>query len=227
MVMSIDGFWNGGQKSIALPHGNFLHAATQISFWNLVLTVQMAIPVAAFRESFNHQPVWDRTEKSWIWSYSVPAANGSYVAELHGWINGDAVNWEMYLSKTGGFTNFLWFSGHSQQDNSSGTWYLNHSPDDPEAFLQIDWIKDANGISGIRYLNVVPGAEANGSYIEFGHPATGDYDAFYNLRNEAEDRTIFIRWKSETHEGAVMDPKFFNDPGWHCWDIDFMNTNCS
>ncbi len=87
-VMEIDGMWTNspapGDYPGILSTSNFLFAAANIYWWNSVLTVQLAVPVAAFLESFNHEPVWDNTAKAWIWSYSVNVNNDTYLAQLHG-----------------------------------------------------------------------------------------------------------------------------------------------
>lgn len=226
MVMEFDDFWSGSAKSLAIPKSNFLHAAVHVSWWNLVLTVQLAIPVATFMESFNHQAAWNGTSKEWIWTYPVTVGNDVYKAELHGKENGNETDWNMYISKTGGFTDFLWYSGTSMKDNSAGTWYLNKSPDNPTDFLQIDWEMNSEGISGIRYLNITPGANENGSYIKYGSLKDSSLDAYYDIYGKSDDRLINIKWNSSSHTGRVKDQKFFSDSDWHCWDELLLNTVC-
>lgn len=226
MVMDFDGFWSGTAKSVTIPKSNFLYAATNVWWWNLALTVQLAIPVATFMESFNHQPVWDGDAKEWVWSYSVPVGNDLYSAELRGEDRRNEVDWNMYISKTGGFTSFLWYSGTSRKDNTSGTWQLNKSPENPTAFLQIDWTHDEDGTSDIRYLNIIPGAEENGSYIKYGKVDDPALDAFYDIFGQKDNRLINIKWNSTSHAGRVKDPKFFENPDWHCWDNYFINVVC-
>ncbi|MCX6223694.1 MAG: hypothetical protein NTV01_02915 [Bacteroidia bacterium] len=226
MVMKFDGFWSGTPKSVSVPKSNFLYASLNVSWWNLVLTVQLSIPVATFIESFNHQPVWDGGLDVWIWSYQVPVGSDIFTAELHGKDNGDEVNWNMYISKTGGFTDFLWYSGVSRKDNTSGTWYLNKAPENPTDYLQIDWNNNSDETADIRYQNVIPGANENGSYIKYGIVGDLPLNSYYDIFGHTDSRLINIKWNSTSHAGRVMDQKYFTDSNWHCWDELFINTNC-
>jgi hypothetical protein len=226
MVMKFDGFWKGDLKSVALPTSNFLFAAGHVLWWNTVLTINLAIPVATFAESFNHEPVWDAAAREWIWSYSVPSGTDIYTAELHGKNSGSQVEWNMYVSKTGGFTGFLWYSGISSSDNKSGTWYLNRSPENPQQYLQIDWIQGDSGTAGITYLNVMPEVADNGSYITYGITNEPPLVAYYDIYGKANDRLVNIKWDTASYAGRVKAPYHFMDSEWHCWDPGFLNVVC-
>lgn len=226
MVMKIDGFWNGNLKSFTLPNSNFLFAAGHVFWWNTVLIMNLAIPAATFVESFNHDPVWNGASREWIWTYSVTVGSDDYTAELHGKISFTQVNWSMYISKTGGFSSFLWFTGTSRIDNASGTWNLNRSPEIPTEFLRIDWVQETGGTVKITYLNVIPEAAENGSYITFGTTGEPLLNAFYDIYGKAEDRLINIKWDTVSHAGRVKAPEHFMDPEWHCWDDQFLNADC-
>ena len=65
----------------AATKANFGYAAVNVGWWNTVLVVNLAIPVAAFLESFNHDAVYDVATEKWTWSYNFNAA-GWHTARL-------------------------------------------------------------------------------------------------------------------------------------------------
>ncbi len=236
-VMDIDGMWKNSPEPVSysgiLPRSNFLFAASNIYWWNTVLTVQMFIPVAAFLESFNHEAVWDGTTKSWIWSYPWSLFNDFYEAELHGKVNNDEIEWSMYISKTDDYTDFLWFTGISKTDNSTGTWTINKDPEDnikdpgnSLPFLNIQWDINPNGTSDITYTNIMEDSADNGNFIRYGKVDDTDLDAFYDIYKTWEDDLINIKWNTTTHYGRVLSMLHFTNPYWHCWDEFFENIAC-
>lgn len=204
------------------PQANYKQAAAVAGIWNLVIYVNMAIPVAAFRESFNHLPTRE-ADGTWVWSYTVTASNVVYVATLKGKAVASNVEWSMFLTREGegGFTDFNWYTGTSALDRSQGSWSLNRSPDNPTAFVDISWHHDAAaGTYDIRFTNVMPDHAGKDGYIE--HTVTGatPYDARYYVNNTENGNTVNIEWNRTTKEGRVSDPLHYGDTSndWHYWD---------
>lgn len=237
MVLEVDNIWVQSPGADAfktgVPQSNFIFAAANVYWWNIVLTVQMVVPVAAYLESFNHDAVWDRTSLAWVWSYTVDVHNTSYTAELFAESKTDEVHWSMYLSKEDGFTDLLWFTGISKNDGSSGSWIIHKDPDssvkdlaESVPFLEIVWNANDAGITDIKYTNIEENSQENGSYIEFGMLDDPVYDAFYDIYRVWEENMVSIKWNSSTHEGRVLSMEHFQDPYWHCWDELFQNKAC-
>ena len=237
MVLEVDNIWVQSPVAEAfktgIPQSNFVFAAANVYWWNIVLTVQMVVPVAAYLESFNHDPVWDRSALAWVWSYSVPVNNTTYTAELFAETKNDEIHWSMYISKEDGFTDLLWFTGTSRNDNSSGTWIIHKDPNsavkDPAEsipFLEIIWTANDTGITDIKYTNIEDNSQENGSYIQFGKADDPVYDAYYDIFRVWQENLVSIKWNSTTHEGRVLSMEHFLDPYWHCWDEFFQNIAC-
>lgn len=208
------------------PGSNWTWAAVNIFVWNTVLTVGLAIPVAAFVESFNHEPV-QRTDGTWVWDYNFYVASVLYLAELHGKVTDDEVQWTMYISKQDAYSDFLWFSGESNLSATEGTWALNNSPDDPTPLVGILWHRDPDaGTADIRYTNIVPDGPENGGYIYYGTTGETPFDAFYDIYNKGQDNHTDIEWNRTTKAGRVRDPLHFGDGDWHCWDSNRDNAEC-
>jgi hypothetical protein len=206
---------------------NWGFAALNVGFWNTVLFVGLAIPVASFVESFNHSPE-QQPDYTWVWSYDVPVEDQLYTAELHGKFIDNGVRWEMYISKEGEYSDFQWYYGESNLPVTEGFWILMKSPSDPTELLRIDWHRDiTDGSSDIKYTNIVPGGPENGGYILYEVTTESPYDRFYEIYNKGKDNTTNIEWNSSTMEGRVKDSRHFGDSDWHCWDFDHQDVECS
>jgi hypothetical protein len=125
----------------------------------------------------------------------------------------------MYISKETEYTDFLWYSGWSNDPASEGTWTLNDHPGNPSPVIGIVWHRNLQDNTGdIKYTNIVPGGQENGGYIFHGTTTDTTYNAFYNIYNKGKDNLILINWNCTTLAGQVSDSLHFGDSAWHCWD---------
>jgi hypothetical protein len=215
------------REARALAYQNWGWAALNVAVWNTIITVTLAVPVAAFVESFNHEPE-QRPDGSWVWSYDFSIVQVQYSAELHGALDATGVKWDMYISKAGGYSDFHWYSGHSDYLVTEGWWTLNKNPDAPEPFIGIEWHRAQDGSTGdIKYTVIEPDSPGNGGYIHHGivggQPALL-YDAFYDIYHVEDDNHIDIEWSRASWEGRVKDPAHFGDEDWHYWDGNLEDT---
>ncbi len=204
---------------------NWFHAAANVAVWNVIIATNMVIPVAAYKEAFNHQPV-QQDDNTWVWSYDVNVLYAKFTAKLEGSYNGDNLEWKMYLSKEGDYTDFLWYEGTCDAALTAGTWTVYKDPQDATPFVGITWHRNADNTSDIEYKNIVPGDAENGGYIKYGL-TTDDLNAFYHIYNKGEDNLIEIEWSTENKNGRVKDQQKFSDSNWHCWDTNLQDINCS
>ncbi len=209
-----------------LTFANWGWAGINVLFWNAVITVHGAVPVAAFLESFRHVPV-KQEDDSWLWSYSVIVDEDTYTANLYASTDVSGINWSMYLSKAGEFTDFLWFSGEHDLLYTEGTWTIYKAPDDPVQFIGIEWHRNlVDSTADITYTNIEPESEGNGGYITFGVVDDPNFDAFYGIYYAEEEHNIDIEWNLDAKVGRVMDEIYFGDDLWHCWDEDLEDVDC-
>ena len=191
-----------------------------ITYWNVVLTLSMSIPVAAYAEAFNHEPVRVDND-TWKWSYAV---DDIYSAELVADVISDSVYFNMYISKAASYEDVLWFSGKCDVLGTGGTWTINNvNVNNDAAWLSIDWNADYEEETfDIKYTIIIQGGEYENSYIKYGITSDTDFNAFYNLYNSKENKTFEVFYNTVTHIGYVTD-------GIHqyCWDEDFVNNDCS
>ncbi|MBX2870457.1 MAG: hypothetical protein KTR30_00100 [Saprospiraceae bacterium] len=221
---------NGGLDERGGPNSfrNWFYAGSNIVVWNVILGVNMAIPVASFLEAFNHDAVYDG-QGAFIWAYDFTLGNDTFLAELSARLinNNQEVEWVMNISKVGGFTNVEWYRGVTSRDNSRASWTLNHRPNNPEPLIDILHEKDiaTNQIS-TRYTNLIPNNENNGDYIEYKTSINSDFNRAYDVFRANTNELLEIEWNAPSGEGRVRNSDFFNDKDWHCWDQDLRDTSC-
>ncbi len=209
----------------SVTNDNWTWAATNVAVWNTIITINLAIPVAAFKEAFNHQGEY-QNDGSWIWSYNFGTTG--YSAKLKAKEDGGYINWYMYISKSGTYTDFLWYSGKSKTDNSEGTWTLYQNPTTPNEYVDIQWHRNTTaGTSDIKFTNAIPGGSENGGYILYKIDPSQTLDAFYDIYNKGQDNLTNINWSRTTKEGKIKDPAHFGDNDWHCWNSSLIDTTCN
>ena len=205
---------------------NWGWAASNVLVWNTVLTVNLIVPVASFYEAFNHEGIYEG-DNEWVWSYNFMAGGVSHKAELHGFLTEDAVLWEMYISRDGAFTDFLWYSGSHDLLRTEGQWILNGSPDSQSNYLQIDWTRsETDDSADVKYTLIASGAAEYGSYIFYGRTNDLPLDRFYDIYIASTQNLVEIEWSKTTKEGRIKDYTHFQDGLWHCWDSSLQDVAC-
>lgn len=223
-VMDFSTFPDTG-ASLTLTRNNWQLARLNAFFWNVVILVHAAIPVAAYAESFQHTPE-QQEDGSWVWSYDVVVGDSTYTAELHAATDTEGINWEMYLSNAESFTDFLWYSGQHNLLCTEGTWTLYKNPAEPVEFVDIEWHRSlTNSTADIKYTNVEEGDDYGG-FIQYGITDDTPYDAFYDIFIASQERNIDINWNLDSHIGRIRDEMFYEDSLWHCWDETLSDVEC-
>jgi len=233
MLMDFDNFSTpqcaaipGTDAFTPLTNQHWGWAALNAVVWEVIITVGLAIPVASFVESFNHEPELQE-DGAFLWSYTVTVGSNVYTAELYGRFGGIGTQWEMYITKTGEYTDFLWYKGEADILLTSGWWLMYESPESPNELLNITWNRYPESQTGdIRYTNVEPGSEDNGGYIFYGTQTGETYNAFYDIYDVGIDNHIDVEWHQENANGRVRDPRHFGDDDWHCWDENLDDVEC-
>lgn len=230
MVMDFSDFPDttstSGLEKINVSRNNWAWAALNVAVWNSVLTITLAVPVAAFLEAFNHQPV-QQPDGSWLWQYSISVHEVLYTAKLFGKTVTEGVEWRMLLTKEGAYTDFEWFTGFSNLPATEGTWTLNKDPNLPSPFLYIEWHRNTQeGTADIKYTNIVPEVPENGSYIFYGKTNEIPYNRFYDIFGAENNYLINNKWNYEQLFGRVKDPIHFEDESWHCWNDKLFDIDC-
>ena len=217
---------------------NWTAAVTTAGFWNLLLTINLIVPVASFKKAMDNTPVY-LDNKKWEWKYSVNLIGATYNARLTGQIQTSDIKWEMYISKTGvdPYSEFMWFSGTSALDGKSGQWILNHSQTYKEPMLQIDWTVTGTDVGSIKYTYVRDKTDNRttdwfkNSYIEYGLTSgtlNAKYTVHHNISTTTSDfKDVYIEWSTANHNGHIKALHYFQDSNWHCWDGTGNDVTCN
>lgn len=232
-VMPMDGL----EKTDSLPtndetvdtrsgKGNFAFAGLNVLVWNSVLTVTMAVPVASFAEAFNHEAIFVGNN-TFEWRYNFRAVGKIHTATLSAEVlnTDEDIAWTMTISQRNGFQDFVYYTGLTTKAGTAN-WTLNHQPNNPESFLQIDYDKVSDAEFGIKYTNIRPTHDNNGDFIEFNALPTGDMNRFYDIYDATDDNLINIEWNEPNGNGRVKNFNHFGDDVWHCWDTEQEDINC-
>ena len=223
----------------AVGNANWTRAASIAGFWNILLSVNIAVPVAAFRLATNNKPVYLENKK-WEWKYDVTVIGTTYNARLTGQIRSNDIKWEMYISAAGAlgsFDEFLWFDGTTALDGKSGQWILNYSHIFQEQMLQIDWTLNGSNIGSVKYTYIRDKKDDRttdpykNSYIEYGL-TTNTLNAYYNVSVNPtgilnDFKTVNIEWSTTQHNGHIKSEYYFSDTNWHCWAGNGNDVTCN
>lgn len=205
---------------------HFRYAALNFVFWRAV-NVQLLVPVAAFRESFNHQAEYLADEQRWLRKYQVAAGQDTYEAKLYAKLSESDVKWEMYLSKEGVYENFKWYTGTSKFDGTGGNWTVRIDPEgSSREVLRIDWKKEGENVAELQYTSIDQSNEHFDSYIKVGKSESDDFDTYYQVYNSKEDNLLTVEFNTETKAGRVADKGWFKDEAWHCWNASLEDAVC-
>jgi len=219
---------NGTMKSLGiLSHDNWGWAALNVVVWQTLVTVGMVVPVAAFLESFNHEPE-QQPDGAWVWTYHFTIPGGiQHTALLHADVDNLGIRWDMYISKQNEYTDFLCYAGSCDLLVTEGTWTVNRHPENPSPWIGIEWHRNPqDNTADIKYTNIIPNGPENGGFIFYGTITDATYDAFYDIYNIGQDNHTDIRWNRTTLSGKVMDQNYFADDAWHCWDENLEDVEC-
>jgi hypothetical protein len=199
---------------------SYFHIVTAgVNYWNLALSLNLMIPVAAYAEALEQEAV-RLDNDTWVWSYAV---NDLYSADLVADVVGDSILVGMYITKENAFDSLLWYTGKFDILRTGGEWTIFDIPEHPaEAWLQIDWNANYEEETfDIRYTNVYVGNDYENSYLEYGKTTETDYDVYYNLYNSLAGITYSIEFNTETEVGYVA----FNGEQ-YCWNENHANSIC-
>jgi hypothetical protein len=233
MLMDFSNFESGKSASFSefekgVENSNWEFAVLVTGYFRIIVASTLVVPVAAFDVAIDQTPVWMEEEKTWQWSYSVSVASVTYKARLVGQVGASDVQWKMYVTRegTGAFAEFLWFTGTSKLNASSGQWILNESNTVQQPLLQIDWTKTSAGVGTVKYTYVKTGNFKN-SYIEYGK-TTGNFNSYFNINyyNGTAFSDMDVEWSSTGYNGRVMCASWFGDSNWHCWNSNLANIVC-
>ncbi len=217
MIIDMDGFNTG---KVTGSYNNIGMAVGAVLYWNSMLTIGLAIPVASYKEAFNHEAVRVDND-TWQWSYDVVVHDTIFTAVLTADVTDDIVDWEMSISKEDGFQDFIWYTGTCNILATSGTWTLYNNPGDPTELIGITWNHDYETETfDVEYLDI-SGGDYDGSYIYLAITDDPVFNAVYEIHNALQDTTVTVNFNTVTHAGNIS-----NGINTYCWDVNYLDVAC-
>ncbi|MFM7022120.1 MAG: hypothetical protein ACKOXB_04020 [Flavobacteriales bacterium] len=217
MTMDNSAFGGGANKTEGGVY--FTASALLVGYFNTVIVVNLAVPVAAFKEAINHEAVYDVNAKEWVWSYNVVVGT-TYTVKLHASESGENINWKMVISQKNGFQDFVWYTGVSKKDGTSGTWSLNKDVYTPVTYVDIEWSKNETaGTAQTKFIYSEPNQAGTGNYILWKKTADAEFDGHYDIYDKGKSELTQIMWNKADGHGKVID----KDNVSHCWDTKANN----
>ena len=219
-----------GMKSTAPSSTNFYHAFTSVTFWQWIATVPLAVPVTAYAIALEQEAEYIGNN-TWEWSYDVTVNSIDYKVSLTASRQNNeefTVDMSLNLKDLPG-KGVTWFDGLARYDRTHAAWNLYKVEGlEKVKILDIDWTHNYETEAGnMTYNYVEPGHQEEGSsiYMEWLTPESAAYDAKYAISVSTGD--IDVEWNRTTKAGRVMDPVYFEDELWHCWDETLVDVDCS
>src|SRR3989344_2149923 len=75
---------NGPQRlTQTASYDNWTHSSINVLFWQAILTINLAVPVAAYTEALKQSPKWKGGKKGWVWAFTTNVGNYKYTCKLH------------------------------------------------------------------------------------------------------------------------------------------------
>jgi hypothetical protein len=217
-----------GEVSKGTANSNWDFAAFAAGTFRLIIGSTLIVPVTAFHVAIDQTPTYV-SDKNWQWTYNTTVASVTYKARLTALIRATDVEWKMYLTKEGAYTDFLWFEGTSKTDGTGGQWILYKSNAEPVKILQIDWTKTGSAMGTIRYTYIKAGDTFKDSYIDYGLTSNTTFNAFYKIHffntNASKFSDVDVEWNTTNHSGRIKCSDYLNGT-WFCWDQSRINSVC-
>ncbi|SNT31584.1 hypothetical protein SAMN05421640_3380 [Ekhidna lutea] len=225
MAPNFENFEDDGARAETV--NNWAYAATSVGIYSAILYSNLAVPVTAFKIGLKQDATYNTETNLWVWEYDISVPNkGSYAVRLTADVDGTNVDWTGYISLAGSFEDFVWFEGESNLNADAGSWTLYESPDNPSAWLSVNWSdNEATGVATSTF-NV----EKEGNFFESSITYTADANADFNrsvvIVDTNASNTIEVDWNKPSGEGRVKSEAHFEDTAYHCWDKTLNDTDC-
>lgn len=206
----------GGTKTAEVTYGNFTHSYVSVLYWNLISTVTMTLPVAAYGYALQQEAEYVG-DQSWEWSFDFKHEGLDYSAVLRATrISNEVFSAVMKIGPAALPGQAIkWFDGEVRYDHTQAIWNLYN--EGSIKVLEAEWHMNYETKAGdLTYTYLEPGQEETGSYIMFEHRPQEVYDAAYTISLAAG--STLIEWNISSKEGRVKDQQKFGDSDWHCWE---------
>lgn len=216
-----EGFAQGEEKAAGTKL-NFLNAAVRAAFINVTVITVLTPPSLAFAAAIHTFPS-HQDDGSYLWIYTWVEGDEEYQIRLYGKLDGDWVDWELFVSLPSDTDPELWFSGRSHMDRDEGHWTFRDFTieGDPEV-LRIDWRVVSDEDATLDFTNIRDGHEEEGDELRYRTDGALHSIEYYD---DSDTETWDIIWNENDGTGSLRFPDY-NDSQRACWDSDQEDIDC-
>ena len=205
---------------------HFSQAALRVFVAEIVAVVVLAVPVATFGAALQAQPTFNAG--AWHWQTSANTPRGTWAAHLSGTVQGSDALWEMRItsppSVSPALEDFLWFSGTSRRDGSSGDWRIfDGGAASGTEVLRLDWTNVSPQDHTLTINVTGAGGPDQGDYVTYDVEGSTRTVIFHDA---SEGNTVEIGWNATTGEGFIIAPGY-NGGVKSCWDSAQNDVACA
>lgn len=208
---------------------HFAYAVGRVNTWQSLLQDSINIHSTILNETSYNDFKFQKDE-TWLMDYRFNIEEVKYVAKFFGIIEPDTLFFNTFLSFNE--DTLLFLEGTFYNESKTGQWFLNNEGINEEGtltllkFMSVDWNLDSLNQKEIKFTNNQIGLN-NLNYLLYKDSIDSQYNSYVNIYESGTDNHSIIEWNNTTKTGRIKDPLHFNDENWHCWDENYIDTDCN
>ena len=203
---------------------NFNIAVTNVKPWYKLMEEILFIPFAAYKEALYVTPI-KIDANSWQWEFDFTIEK-AYKGKLKSLRNGDNIEWKMYVSKAGEFSDFLWYEGTTDYFATKASWLIYDSPAVPRKIIGVEWILNEDKTYSLEYKNIANGGRDFGSFIKYSTNVADEFNKSFDVYDKLNEHLSKIEWTKDNVSGRLQDSFSYGNSDWYCWNEDYQDTDC-
>ncbi len=223
MTMDFGLFGATGGSSAVGTH--FITAGLTVAIGQALTALHLAVPAVVLGAAASNTPSFE-SDGLWHWRYSASHQGQVWTSHLSGSVQGNNAVWDVRITAPQAnppLDEFVWFSGTSATDGSSGVWrfFDPANPSSSTAVAQIDWTHGSNDVHQVSFT--ATSGPNTGDVLTASHDGDDRLITFFDV---SANQTSEIGWNIATKSGYILAPNYNNGLK-SCWDGDLKNIVCS
>ncbi|MFK7846746.1 MAG: hypothetical protein AB8G77_15705 [Rhodothermales bacterium] len=211
----------------SMPGVNFTSAALRVWPVSLLISANLIIPSVTTIQALDATPVFE--DGAWIWTSAADNNGQTIEFNLSATRNGNATNWSMKISSTGGLqgqelSDFELFTAETSEDGEIGSWQLFYFINGAsQNVLNATYANTSATEKAITFSIPESAGQGAGDSVEYRE--NGDERSFI-WEQVAESISHNITWNAMTTVGSISATNF-NGGSMGCWDEGLEDVACS
>lgn len=197
---------------------NKIYAAEILKNWNNYINDSVSY-ITDYYQKISIIEAVRQIDNTWLWETDIEKDTTTINVKLFSIIKTDSIDWKLYLSVEGQYSNIQVLKGISDNNYSLGEWavYKFNTKKELEKILTINWSN--SGVQNkIKFTNSVAGSVKNGNFIIINDSIEGIYNKYIDIYEKAKDKHSYIQLNTDTKKGRIKDILHFGDEQWYYWE---------